>query len=104
MAVVREIDEVVTESKVLNDLGLTLRAAGDLDGAAELHTAALREASRIQGRYQVARAHDGLGHALRGSQPATAREHWARALALFTAMEVPERFHVERSLAEFDAP
>ncbi|MEU2665619.1 hypothetical protein [Micromonospora sp. NBC_01740] len=43
---------------------------------------------------------DGIARCLRADDPAAARSHWTRALALFRQMEAPERHEVSRMLAE----
>ncbi|MEV4621169.1 BTAD domain-containing putative transcriptional regulator [Asanoa sp. NPDC049573] len=100
LQLVREVGEKFTEVTILNDLAITMRHTGNLAGAVDLHHHALGDASRIQARYQIARAHDGLGATLRDRDPAAAQQHWQQALTLYRDMQVPECSSVRRSLAE----
>ncbi|MGI5212650.1 AfsR/SARP family transcriptional regulator [Plantactinospora sp. CA-290183] len=88
------------ESAVLNGLGLTLAAKGQWPAALEAHRRALELATRISHPYEQGRALAALGSHLRSQDPAEARRHWKRALAIFVKMGVPERFEVERHLAD----
>jgi DNA-binding SARP family transcriptional activator/tetratricopeptide (TPR) repeat protein len=100
---VRQVRDDVAEVRILNDLGHTLLALGNEGTATDFHRQAMRTAQRIDARFELAQAYDGLGCALRGTDPEAARQHWRQALELFTEMGVPERFEVERRLAELDA-
>ena len=63
------------------------------------HRAALALASRTGDRYEQARARDGMAHALCDTgQPEAAYEHWRRALAIYSALGVPEADHVRANL------
>lgn len=88
------------EAAVLNDLALTLGQAGRMERLAELHQAALRIATRIAHPYEQGRALAGLAEHALAKDVAEARRYWERALAIFRRMGVPERFEVERRLAE----
>ena len=88
------------ECGVLNDLGVTLAAGGDTGSSMQAHQRALDRAIQIDSRYEQGRALAGLAEHLFATDPAQARRHWARALAIFRRMGVPERFEVERRLAE----
>jgi DNA-binding transcriptional ArsR family regulator len=81
----------------------TLLAAGDRVAAEDLFREAADQASALHCRYDEARAHDGIARCLVGTDPAAAKEHWEKALAVFSSMGVPERSEVERRLTEFAA-
>ncbi|WP_223256635.1 AfsR/SARP family transcriptional regulator [Micromonospora endophytica] len=88
------------ECGVLNDLAHTLAAGGDTEGAIRAHRRAFDLATRIDNRYEQARALAGLAERLLTTDPAEARRHWERALAMFRAMGAPERHEVEHRLAD----
>jgi tetratricopeptide (TPR) repeat protein/DNA-binding SARP family transcriptional activator len=102
LSIVRLVGEPAVELTVLNGLGRVRLVAGDFAGAIEAHRTALALARRLEQRYQLARAHDGLAAAMRDREPATARDHWQQALELYTEMDVPDRFEVKRRLAELE--
>ncbi|RKN38870.1 AfsR/SARP family transcriptional regulator [Micromonospora endolithica] len=85
-----------------NLLARALRVAGDPTSACDLHHRALADAVRLNFRGEQARAHDGIARCLRDSDPAAARGHWSRALALFRQLPAPEADEVERLLADLD--
>jgi hypothetical protein len=75
--------------------------AGQPGRARTHHAAACEIATDIGDTYQQARAHDGLArahHAL--ASPGQARDHWAKALALYTRLGTPEADQVRTQLAE----
>ncbi|MEU8166569.1 BTAD domain-containing putative transcriptional regulator [Micromonospora sp. NPDC049004] len=88
------------EAAALNELGRTLRARGLDREAAEMHREALRLATRIAHPHEQGRALAGLAEHFSAVDPAEARRHWERALAIFRRMGVPERLDVERRLTE----
>ncbi|WP_433530552.1 BTAD domain-containing putative transcriptional regulator [Micromonospora sp. CA-263727] len=88
------------ECGVLNELGLTLAAGGDTNSSMQAHQRALDRAIQIDSPYEQGRALAGLAEQLFAADPEQARRHWARASAIFRRMGVPERFEVERRLAE----
>ncbi|MET8355944.1 BTAD domain-containing putative transcriptional regulator [Micromonospora sp. NPDC005171] len=88
------------EAAALNELGRTLLAQGRGDVAYEVHQEALRLATRIAHPHEQGRALAGLAEHFARIDPAEARRHWERALAIFRRMGVPERFEAERRLAE----
>ncbi|WFF04185.1 BTAD domain-containing putative transcriptional regulator [Micromonospora sp. WMMD964] len=88
------------EAAALNELGRTLLAQERGGEAAELYEEALRLATRIEHPYEQGRALAGLAEHFAGVDPAEARRHWERALAIFRRMGVPERVDAERRLAE----
>ena len=65
-----------------------------------MHQEALRLATRIAHPHEQGRALAGLAEHFARIDPAEARRHWERALAIFRRMGVPERFEAERRLAE----
>ncbi|MFC3503135.1 BTAD domain-containing putative transcriptional regulator [Micromonospora krabiensis] len=83
-----------------NLLARALRDAGDPGAALDLHRRVLADAVRLESRREQAVALDGIARCLRPSDPAAARTHWTRALALFRQVEAPERHEVERLLAD----
>ncbi|WP_328651662.1 tetratricopeptide repeat protein [Micromonospora sp. NBC_00330] len=88
------------EAAALNELGRTLLAQGRGGEASEVHQEALRLATRIAHPHEQGRALAGLAEHFARVDPAEARRHWERALAIFRRMGVPERFEAERRLAE----
>jgi hypothetical protein len=88
------------EAAALNELGRTLLAQGRSGEAFEVHQEALRLATRIAHPHEQGRALAGLAEHFVRTDPAEARRHWERALAIFRRMGVPERFEAERRLAE----
>jgi tetratricopeptide (TPR) repeat protein len=88
------------EAAALNELGRTLLAQGRDVEAFEAHQEALRLATRIAHPHEQGRALAGLAEHFVRRDPAEARRHWERALAIFRRMGVPERFEAERRLAE----
>ena len=58
----------------------------------------MRLASRISHLHEQGRALAGLAEHLARVDPAEARRHWERALAIFNRMGVPERSDVQSRL------
>ncbi|MBM0255965.1 AfsR/SARP family transcriptional regulator [Micromonospora sp. 4G55] len=85
-----------------NLLARAILDQGDVSSALDLHRRVLTDATRLGARYEQARALDGIAHCLRASDPAAARSHWMRALALFRQAESPDQHEVVRLLAELD--
>ena len=83
-----------------NLLARALFDQGDVASAVDLHRRVLADAIRLNARHEQAQALDGIARCLRVTDPAAARSHWLRALALFTQIDSPERHEVERLLAE----
>ncbi len=90
------------EAAAWNELGLTLAAGGDDSLAQQAHQRALARAIQIDSPYEQGRALAGLAEHLLATDPAEARRHWERALAIFRRMGVPEQAEVERRLAQTD--
>ncbi|WP_203998647.1 AfsR/SARP family transcriptional regulator [Micromonospora lutea] len=86
------------ECNALNEFGLTLAAGGDTDGAVQAHQRALHLAVRIDNRYEQARALAGLAEHLLRENPADARRHLERAMALMESTGAPERFEIQSRL------
>lgn len=88
------------EVESLNDMGRTLTALGRLDESAARLAEALRLAERTGDRFQLARAHEGLGHVaqVRGDL-AQARWHWEQALGIFADLKLREADQVRADLA-----
>ncbi|MEV2237811.1 BTAD domain-containing putative transcriptional regulator [Micromonospora sp. NPDC049891] len=91
------------EAATINDLALTLADSAETAKLIELHREALRVATRIAHPYEQGRALAGLAEHMWSVDPAEARRHWARALAIFRRMGVPEQFDVARRLTEAEA-
>lgn len=84
LAIARECADRGVESRVLNSLGFLACARGENDEAAGFFRTALEIAVETSCISDQAYAHHGLGEAT------GEREHWERALALYTEMGVPE--------------
>lgn len=74
---------------MLNLIGKALLATGSSDRALDHHRLALTLATTSDAAHDVARAHDGIGHASRalGDRPG-ARTYWQRAVRLYTEIGV----------------
>ena len=83
VATVRDIGDRSLEAEFRNDLGNTLCAAGRFEAAAAEFRSALALATELEVTHERARAHHGLGAALRDAAPAAAAEHWERAITLY---------------------
>lgn len=92
LAIARECADRGVESRVLNSLGSLAHARGETDEAARFFLAALEIAVETNCIGDQAYAHRGLGDATGD------REHWERALALYTEMGVPEAAEVRERL------
>ncbi|GAB3966238.1 BTAD domain-containing putative transcriptional regulator [Plantactinospora veratri] len=89
--------ESLSQAAALNGIGLTLAALGMPTKALDYHREALTLATRASYPYEQGRALAAMA-GLETQDPAEARRHWERALAIFRKMGVPERFEVERKL------
>ncbi|GIJ75611.1 DNA-binding transcriptional activator of the SARP family [Micromonospora phaseoli] len=83
-----------------NLLARAILEQGDAPSALDLFRRVLHDATKINNRYEQAQALDGIARCLRTTEPAAARAHWVRALALFRQLDLPERYEVQRLLAE----
>ena len=90
LAIMRDVGSRRGENDLLNDTGETYCAAGRMSEALDCHQQALEIAHQTYDRYQEARAYDGMAHALRDSDPTTARDYWRRALEIYTDLGVSE--------------
>ncbi|MEV2238958.1 BTAD domain-containing putative transcriptional regulator [Micromonospora sp. NPDC049891] len=99
---ISEAGDLVGQCGSRNLLALAILDQGDVRSAQDLFGRVLLDAARINHRYEQARALDGIARCLRSTDPAAARSHWARALALFQQLDVPEQETVRRLLAELD--
>jgi tetratricopeptide (TPR) repeat protein len=105
LALYQEIGDRSGEADALNSLGEALLVAGQPSRASTQHTAACDIADDIGDKYQQARAHDGLAHAHHAlARPDQARDHWAKALALYTHLGTPEADQVRAQLATAHLP
>jgi DNA-binding SARP family transcriptional activator/tetratricopeptide (TPR) repeat protein len=101
LALYQEIGDRSGEADALNSLGEAHLAAGQPNHACTLHTAACDIADDVGDSYQQARAHNGLArahHAL--ARPGEARDHWEKALALYTDLGAPEAHQIRTQLAD----
>lgn len=98
-----ELGEPSVEAEIRNDLGATLRDM-QIPGAAQVQYEAALELGRELGvRYEEARALDGLAQiAFTGEQVDAAQRLWREALAIYVALDVPERRRVQAQLAELE--
>lgn len=101
----RETGDRTGEAEALNGVGEILLSTGRPGEARVEHTTALTLASQIGDTYEQARAHDGLGAALAAAGddgPLTlARQHWLRALELYSEQGAPEADDVRARLELF---
>jgi DNA-binding SARP family transcriptional activator/Flp pilus assembly protein TadD len=102
LAAMRKVGDRNSESEVLNDLGETYLAMGSADQAVVHHESALALAREVHVRPQEARAHNGIAHALRGTDPDAARDHWRQALDIYLEIGVPEADEIRRRLDDLD--
>ncbi|GIE97981.1 AfsR/SARP family transcriptional regulator [Paractinoplanes rishiriensis] len=89
------------EAEFLTEYARTCRAAGDLARSRELCREVLDLARTARLGYETARAEAEIAESLAGTDPDRARRSWTAALAAYRAMNVPERFAVERRLARW---
>ncbi|MDT5016856.1 MAG: hypothetical protein QOD39_3016, partial [Mycobacterium sp.] len=90
LAVFTDLGELRGQAVALNRLGESLLATGDRHRAHAAHLDALRHSTQIGDRYEMARAHAGLGHTRHPDDPVLADKHWHTALALFDELGVPD--------------
>lgn len=104
LTIAREIGYREGEVQALNSLGADLQVLGRQQEAIERHTEALASAAQLAGRYELARAHDGLARAhIALADVTTARRHWRRAQAIYTELGTPEADDIPAGLAAIDA-
>ncbi|MEV0721333.1 BTAD domain-containing putative transcriptional regulator [Micromonospora purpureochromogenes] len=97
-----EVGDRIGQCASRNLLARAILDQGDVSSALDLHRRVLTDATRLGARYEQARALDGIARCLRATDPAAARSHWMRALALFRQVESPDQHEVVRLLAELD--
>lgn len=91
LRIVREIGDRQEEVWTLNGLGEAALAMGEAANAVSRHSAAHDIATDLDVFDQHARAHTGLGHShLRLGDTDRARDHYERALALYTRLGMQE--------------
>jgi tetratricopeptide (TPR) repeat protein len=97
-AIIRELGNPLFEGRVFNDLGITLRLSGSPRVAAEHHRRAIALTRELDD-YEHARAHQQLARAYYElADPAAARRHWQRALALHSVLGTPETHDIATRL------
>ena len=99
---ISDAGDLVGQCASRNLLARAILDQGDVRSAQDLFGRVLLDATRINHRYEQARALDGIARCLRDTDPAAARPHWVRALSLLRQVESPDADEVERSLAELD--
>ena len=104
LATAVDIGERRDEALFLNGLARVTLAQGDREEAESLHRRAYAIAVRARVRPEQGRALDGIARCVVDDRPEAARQHWEQALAIFSQMGVPERFEVDRRLAELGSP
>jgi tetratricopeptide (TPR) repeat protein len=100
LAMMRQMADRHGELAVLNDLGQTLRLAGDFGRAADLSRQVIGATERFDAPCRRADAYDGLARCLIDSDGEGARRHWEQALRLYRRMGVPRQREVARCLAD----
>ena len=97
---VGEVGEQPGAAQVLNGLGEALLANGLPGEAVARHTTALNLARKFGDKYQLARAHRGLGAAwLADGDHRQARHHYQVAIARYTRLGAPEAGQIRAVLA-----
>ncbi|GIJ10464.1 BTAD domain-containing putative transcriptional regulator [Micromonospora andamanensis] len=88
------------ESAAHNGLGRAALASGDVQAAREHFEHALELVRETGHRREIAMSLDGIACCLAATEPHRARVLWQRALKLLIELDMPERFEVEKRLAE----
>ncbi|MET8356768.1 BTAD domain-containing putative transcriptional regulator [Micromonospora sp. NPDC005171] len=83
-----------------NLLARAILDQGDATSALDLHRRVLVDATGLSSPHEQGRALEGIARCLLSIDPAAARAHLTRALALFRQIDSPEQHEVERLLAE----
>jgi hypothetical protein len=83
-----------------NLLARAILDQGDVSSALDLHRRVLVDATGLGSLHEQGRALEGIARCLLATDPAAARAHLTRALALFRQIESPDQHEVERLLAE----
>ncbi|WP_433530150.1 BTAD domain-containing putative transcriptional regulator [Micromonospora sp. CA-263727] len=97
---ISEAGDLVGQCGSRNLLARALLDQGDVRSAQDLFGRVLLDATRINHRYEQARALDGIARCLVATDPAAARSHWVRSLSLLEQVESPDAAEVRRLLAE----
>ncbi|MEU8210966.1 tetratricopeptide repeat protein [Micromonospora sp. NPDC049044] len=100
----RETGERYGEASALNGIAEAARVAGNVADALAQHSAAHAIVVEIGAYHEHARSHAGLGHAHRVlGAISSARDHFQRALALYTDLDMPEAEQIRAHLAALDS-
>ncbi len=99
---ISDAGDLVGQCGSRNLLARAILDQGDVRSAQDLFGRVLLDATKINHRYEQARALDGIARCLRDTEPVAARSHWVRALSLLRQVESPDADEVERLLAELD--
>ncbi|MCX5120062.1 tetratricopeptide repeat protein [Micromonospora sp. NBC_00362] len=84
-----------------NLLARAILDQGDVTSALDLHRRVLVDATGLGSPREQGLALEGIARCVRATDPAAARAHLERALALFRQIESPDQHEVERLLTEF---
>jgi tetratricopeptide (TPR) repeat protein len=99
LTICRATGDRSSEAEALNNLGEILLTAGHPDEAQAHQTTALDLASQTYDKYEQARAHHGLARSYHATGDlGQARQHWQRALAIYTDLGTPEAHDVQAQL------
>ena len=100
LSMFRDLEDGGAEAIARNGLGEAAAAADRPDEALTHHATALSLALDTGNREQQASAHAGLGHAYEAlGDDATAREHFQKALDLYTSLDYPDAERIRARLA-----
>jgi tetratricopeptide (TPR) repeat protein/transcriptional regulator with XRE-family HTH domain len=94
----RELGDRGNTAGVLNDLGEVLTKVGDVRHAHDRHTEALAIAREINKPLEQARALEGLGNCMVGSENPDAAAYWREALTLYSQLGAPDAERVREFL------
>jgi tetratricopeptide (TPR) repeat protein/DNA-binding XRE family transcriptional regulator len=101
LALCRDIGDPSGEAEALISTGENLLATGQAGQASACYTTALALARRMGERYQQARAEYGLASVCHATgQDDSGRQHWQRALDIYTGLGVPEAAQMPTIIAE----
>ncbi|WP_341717906.1 BTAD domain-containing putative transcriptional regulator [Micromonospora sp. FIMYZ51] len=100
LILISEVGDLVGQCASRNLLARAILDQGDVRSAQDLFGRVLLDATRIEHRYEQARALDGIARCVRDRDPVAARSHWVRALSLLRQVESPDAAEVERQLDE----
>ncbi|QLQ38252.1 AfsR/SARP family transcriptional regulator [Micromonospora robiginosa] len=100
LVAINDAGDLVGQCASRNLLARAIFDQGDEASAFDLHRRVLGDATRLDARYEQARALDGMARCLRWTDPEQARRYAGRALALFAQIGAPDRHAVEGLLAE----